>query len=87
MLVELVIWMAFRRFRRDMEIYCNYDAARLSGDKAYAATWVKAAAGTERFVLGTTSFIGGEKEVSARVKALAAFKSRRPGSRQPQCWR
>ena len=75
-----VIWLAFRRFRRDMEIYCDYDAARLSGDKkAYAATLVKAAAGTERFVLGTTSFIGGEKEVSARVKALAAFK-------KPKTW-
>lgn len=75
-----VIWMAFRRFRRDMEIYCDYDAARLSGDKkAYAATLVKAAAGTERFVLGTTSFIGGEKEASARVKALAAFK-------KPKTW-
>ena len=75
-----VIWLAFRRFRRDMEVYCDYDAARLSGDKkAYATTLVKAAAGTERFVLGTTSFIGGEKEVSARVKALAAFK-------KPKTW-
>ena len=75
-----VIWLAFRRFRRDMEIYCDYDAARLSGDKkAYAATLVKAAAGTERFVLGTTSFIGGEREVSVRVKALAAFK-------KPKTW-
>ena len=75
-----VIWLAFRRFRRDMEVYCDYDAARLSGDKkAYATTLVKVAAGTERFVLGTTSFIGGEKEVSARVKALAAFK-------KPKTW-
>ena len=75
-----VIWLAFRRFRRDMEIYCDYDAARLSGDKkAYATTLVRAAAGTERFLLGTTSFIGGEKEVSARVKALAAFK-------KPKLW-
>ena len=75
-----VIWLAFRRFRRDMEVYCDYDAARLSGDKkAYATTLVKVAAGTERFVLGTTSFIGGEKEVSVRVKALAAFK-------KPKTW-
>ena len=75
-----IIWLAFRRFRRDMEVYCDYDAARLTGDKkTYAATLVKAAAGTERFLLGTTSFIGGEKEVSARVKALAAFK-------KPKTW-
>ena len=75
-----VIWLAFRRFRRDMEVYCDHDAARLTGNKkAYAATLVKAAAGTERFLFGTTSFIGGEKEVSARVKALAAFK-------KPKTW-
>ena len=74
-----VTWLAFRRFRRDMEVYCDYDAARLTGDKkAYAATLVKAA-GSERFLLGTTSFIGGEKEASARVKALAAFK-------KPKTW-
>ena len=72
------IWLAFRRFRRDMEVFCDYDAARLTGDKkTYAATLVKAA-GTERFILGTTSFIGGEKETSARVKALAAFKKPKP---------
>ena len=75
-----VIWLAFRRFRRDMEVYCDYDAARKTGDKkGYAETLVRAAAGTERFILGTTSFIGGEKEVSARVKALAAFK-------KPKTW-
>ncbi len=74
-----VAWLAFRRFRRDMEVFCDYDAARLTGDKkTYAATLVKAA-GTERFILGTTSFIGGEKEASARVKALAAFK-------KPKTW-
>ena len=75
-----VIWLAFRRFRRDMEVYCDYDAARKTGDKkGYAETLVRAAAGTERFILGTTSFIGGEKEISARVKALAAFK-------KPKTW-
>ena len=75
-----VIWLAFRRFRRDMEVYCDYDAARKTGDKkGYAETLVRAAAGTERFILGTTSFIGGEKEISARVKALAAFK-------KPKLW-
>ncbi len=75
-----VIWLAFRRFRRDMEVYCDYDAVRKTGDKkGYAETLVRAAAGTERFILGTTSFIGGEKEISARVKALAAFK-------KPKTW-
>lgn len=75
-----VIWLAFRRFRRDMEVYCDYDAARLTGDKkSYARTLVHAAVGTDRFILGTTSLIGGEKEVNARVKALAAFK-------RPKTW-
>ncbi len=74
-----VIWLAFRRFRRDMEIYCDYDAVRKAGDKkGYARVLVKAA-GAEKFIIGTTSFIGGEKEASARVKALAAFK-------KPKTW-
>ena len=75
-----VMWLAFRRFRRDMEIYCDYDAARLTSDKkSYARTLVHAATGTDKFILGTTSLIGGEKEVNARVKALAAFK-------KPKTW-
>lgn len=70
-----VMWIAFRRFRRDMEVYCDFDAAEAAGDKkGYARVLVKAAAGTGRFIPATTSLIGGEKEVSARVKALAAFK-------------
>lgn len=70
-----VIWIAFRRFRRDMEVYCDFDAAEAVGDKkGYARVLVKAAAGKGRFIPATTSLIGGEKEVSARVKALAAFK-------------
>lgn len=70
-----VMWIAFRRFRRDMEVYCDYDAAEAAGDKkGYARVLVRAAAGTGRFIPATTSLIGGEKEVSARVKALAAFR-------------
>lgn len=70
-----VMWLAFRRFRRDMEVYCDYDAVKLTeSKKEYAKTLVKAASAKSGFILGTTSFIGGEKEVSMRVKALAAFK-------------
>lgn len=70
-----VIWIAFRRFRRDMEVYCDYDAVKVAEDKKrYATLLVKAAAGKGSFIPATTSLIGGEKEVSARVKALAAFK-------------
>lgn len=70
-----VMWLAFRRFRRDMEVYCDFDAARTVGDKkGYARVLVKAAAGKGRFIPATTSLIGGENEVTARVKALAAFK-------------
>lgn len=75
-----VMWLAFRRFRRDMEVYCDYDAAKLTDDKKeYARTLVKAASADRRFVLGTTSFIGGKKEAAVRVKALAAFK-------KPKAW-
>lgn len=70
-----VMWLAFRRFRRDMEVYCDFDAARTVGDKkGYARVLVKAAAGKGHFIPATTSLIGGEKEVTARVKALEAFK-------------
>lgn len=63
-----------------MEVYCDYDAARLTDDKKeYARTLVKAASAYRRFVLGTTSFIGGKKEAAVRVKALAAFK-------KPKAW-
>ncbi len=74
-----VSWIAFRRFRHDQEVYCDYDAARLTGDrKAYARLLVKAAA-QKRFMVGTTSLLRGEKEVSRRVKSLAKF-------RQPASW-
>lgn len=70
-----VMWFAFRRFRRDMEVYCDFDAVRTAGDKkGYARVLVKAAAGKGHFIPATTSLIGGEKEITARVKALEAFK-------------
>jgi len=75
-----VFWLAFRRFHMDMEVYCDYDAAKVTGDrKAYAHTLVKAAAGKKRFMLVTTSLANEEHQVSRRVKALAKFK-------QPKIW-
>ena len=75
-----VFWLAFRRFHMDMEVYCDYDAAKVTGDrKAYAHTLVKAAAGKKRFMLATTSLANEEHQVSRRVKALAKFK-------QPKIW-
>lgn len=73
-----VIWFAFRTFRRDIEVYCDDRAiaAITSGSAAgcrreYARVLVKSAAGSSNFVLATTSFIGGEKEVTARIKRIA----------------
>jgi len=74
-----VMWIAFRRFRHDQEVYCDYDAAQLAGDRRAYARLLVSAAGQNRFLIGTTSFLGGEKEVSRRVKFLAAFK-------KPKTW-
>ncbi|MCI8631646.1 MAG: DUF4825 domain-containing protein [Firmicutes bacterium] len=84
-----VIWLAFHTFRRDIEIYCDARAiiaanalaegsVSASGSRReYARVLVKSAAGQLGFVPVTTSFIGGQKEVTVRVKRIAGFKKPR----------
>lgn len=75
-----VFWFAFRRFRLDMEVYCDYDAVKVTGDRqAYAKTLVKAASGQKRLAMMATSLVEEENQVSRRVKALAKFK-------KPKIW-
>lgn len=75
-----VFWLAVRRLHLDMEMYCDYDAANLTGDRqAYARTLVKAAAGTQHRLLMAASLVEAESQVSRRVKALAKFK-------KPKLW-
>lgn len=73
-----VIHLAFRTFRRDIEVCCDSEAIRMTGERReYAEVLVRAAAGQKGFVLASTSFLGGEKEVVERVKRIAGAKKRR----------
>ena len=84
-----VILYSLRVFRRDVEIYCDDRAIAAvsalaedngltaSGRREYARVLIKSAAGQQGFVPVTTSFIGSEKEVTARIKRIAEFKKPR----------
>ncbi|QAT43358.1 M56 family metallopeptidase [Aminipila luticellarii] len=68
-------WYAFKTFKYDLEVYCDYRAVRLTGErKAYAELLLKTVSANSPafFVNGLES---GEKEVSRRIKKLAYFKS------------
>ena len=81
-----MILYSLRVFRRDVEIYCDDRAIAAvsalaedngltaSGRREYARVLIKSAAGQQGFVPVTTSFIGSEKEVTARIKRIAEFK-------------
>ncbi|MBQ9973274.1 MAG: DUF4825 domain-containing protein, partial [Firmicutes bacterium] len=73
-----VIHIAFHTFRRDIEVRCDNVAIEKLGERReYAETLVRAAAGQKRFVLASTSFLGGEKEVVERVKRIAGARKRK----------
>lgn len=70
-----VMWIAFRTFRRDIEIYCDERAIKLLGEKKeYAKVLLKAAEYKVNFMAVSTALITGEKEVQTRIKRLATFK-------------
>lgn len=73
-------WYAFKVFRRDLEMYCDYKAINISGEKkAYAEVLLKTASDKNSFMFATTCLESGEKEVSQRIKRIAYFK-------QPKVW-
>ena len=73
-----VVWLAFWVFRRDLEVYCDDRAIKALGSRReYARVLVKSAAGKSGFIPVSTSFLGGDKEVTARVKRIAAFQEPR----------
>ena len=71
--------LAFRVFQQDIEMACDERAADVLGDRSgYARVLVRSAAEKPQFVAATTSFFGGKKEVSERVKRLVeAHRPRR----------
>lgn len=70
-----LMWVCFAVIRRDLEIYCDYRAVEILGErKEYAKVLLKAAAGKKQFTLATTSFANGEKEISERISNISRFK-------------
>ncbi len=74
-----LIWLAFGRFRRDIEMYCDDSVLKITDSrKAYAMTLVKTASDHIRFVPGASSAANGTHEVAKRVKRIAAWKKKKP---------
>lgn len=73
-----VMHIAFHVFRRDIEIRCDNMAIETLGERReYAEVLVRAAAGQHGFIVASTSFLGGEKEVVERVRRIAGAKKRK----------
>lgn len=73
-------WYAFKIFRRDLEMYCDYMVIDIAGDKkAYAEVLLKTASTQNSFMFATTCLESGGKEVSRRIKKIAYFK-------KPKVW-
>lgn len=74
-----VIWLSFRRFRRDIEMYCDDSVLKLTENrKEYARVLVKTASEHIRFVPGVVGAANGTNEVAARVRRIAAWKQKKP---------
>lgn len=69
-------WHAFKVFKRDLEIYCDFKVIHITGEKkAYAEVLLKTASNRNPFMFATTCLESGEKEVSQRIKKIAYFKT------------
>ncbi|MCH5212214.1 MAG: hypothetical protein J1G06_04300 [Oscillospiraceae bacterium] len=74
-----MVWIAFRRFRRDIEMYCDDSVLKLTDSKKeYARVLVKTATDHIRFVPGVVGAANGTHEVAKRVKRIAAWKKKKP---------
>ncbi len=70
-----IIWYSFFVFRRDIEVYCDERTLKYSLEKkGYATLLLKTALRKNKFLLGTTAFQNGEKEVQRRICHIAYFK-------------
>lgn len=73
-------WYAFKKFKHDLEMYCDYNAINIIEDKkAYAEVLLKTSTGKNSFMFATTCLENGEKQVSHRIKRIAYFK-------KPKLW-
>ncbi len=74
-----VIWLAFVRFKLNIEMYCDECVIKQSGKrKEYAKVLVKTANRNVRYVQGITSASNGLNEVSRRVRRIIAQKKQKP---------
>ncbi len=74
-----LVWLAFRQFRRDIEMYCDDSVIRLTDSKKeYAKVLVKTASDNIRFVPGVSGVANGTHEVARRVRRIAAWKKKKP---------
>ena len=74
-----LIWLAFKRFRTDIEMLCDEHVLEVTDrKKEYARVLVKSASVRNRFVPGTASVHNGKNEVTARVKRIATLHRIKP---------
>lgn len=74
-----IIWLAFRLFRSDIEMYCDDSVLkRTDSRRAYALTLVKTASDSIRFIPGASSAANGTRDVKRRVKRIADRKKKKP---------
>lgn len=73
------VWCAFKRFRSDIEMYCDDSVLKLTPSrKEYAKVLVKTASDHIRFVPGASSAANGTHEVARRVKRIIGWKKKKP---------
>lgn len=74
-----VVWIAFRRFRNDIEMYCDECVMKhTDSKKEYAKVLVKAATARSMFIPGVAGVSGGKHEVVRRVETIISWKKKKP---------
>ncbi|MDD2402441.1 MAG: M56 family metallopeptidase, partial [Clostridia bacterium] len=70
-----LMWYCFFVFRRDMEVFCDYNVLQVyDNKKEYASVLLKTALKKNKFMVATTSMQNGEKDVTKRIKQIAYYK-------------
>lgn len=70
-----LVWISFRLLCRDMEMYCDYRAVKLLGDrKAYSSVLLKSACRKKTVFSPGTAMVNGSKEISDRIKNIALYR-------------
>lgn len=67
-----VFWLSFFTIRRDLELLCDEQVIRITGNrKDYSITLLKTALKKNQFLIATSSMQNGEKEVTKRIKQIS----------------